>query len=29
MYDPNLYETDEDFEQALYAAFDREPAPRG
>jgi protein TonB len=27
MYDPNLYETDEEFEQALYAAFDREPAP--
>ena len=28
MYDINLYETDEEFEQALYAAFDREPAPR-
>ena len=27
MYEPNLYETDEEFEQALYAAFGREPAP--
>jgi periplasmic protein TonB len=28
MYEHNLYETDEEFEQALYAAFERESAPR-
>jgi TonB family protein len=27
MYEPDVYETDEEFEQALYAAFVREPAP--
>jgi protein TonB len=27
MYEPNLYETDEEFELALYAAFEREAAP--
>ena len=27
MYEPNLYETDDELEQALYAAFGREPAP--
>ena len=27
MYEPSAYETDEEIEQALYAAFVREPAP--
>jgi periplasmic protein TonB len=27
MYEPNVYEIDEEFERALYAAFVREPAP--